>query len=250
MGDDASRKERGQWQIKNTTSYQWLPYEMRRVGKAGLVLPVVVMLGVVGIAVAMALTGSGPDLVALRLTSGLEYYLPFVAGLAVAFVVSDEPALDLHLTLETRYPTTVLRRLALVVGWSVAVAILWASTLRVLGMFAWSGPFLVLQLGWLAPLLWYVSLGVLLSLQLRSRVASGAILAGVWLAATSLGGLLTNNDFLSLFSLSMTTYGLPFLGWETWLNNRIVLIAMSLAMALWSVRVLRNNETLVRGGDG
>lgn len=235
--------------MKNATGYQWLPYELRRLGKIGLAMPVLVALGFAGIALAMALTGAETAQIARRLTSGLELVLPLVSGLAASFVVADEPALDLQLTVLTRYRTTMLRRLALLVGWTALVAILWASTLRLLGLWAWPGSFFLTQLGWLAPLLWYVSLGTLLALLLRSRVASGAILAGVWLFESSLGGLLLNSDWLYVFLLSATTYALPFLGVEMWLNNRLALIAMALAMAFGAALILRNNETLVRGVD-
>lgn len=237
-------------EVERTIGPEWLPYELRRLGKIGLVMPVLVALGFVGIAAAMALTGAGTEQVARQLTSGLEIALPLVAGLAAAFVVADEPALDLHLTFLTRYRTTVLRRLGLVVGWTALVAIVWASALRVLGLWAWQGPFLLLQLGWLAPLLWYVSFGVLLALLLGSRMASGAILAGVWLFQYLLGGLLEFNYWTSLLlDLYATTYELPFFGIEQWLDNRLALIATSLLMTLGAALILRSNETLVRGVD-
>lgn len=198
----------------------------------------------------MTLTGSGGELVGLRTTSGLEAFMPLVAGLATACVVADEPALELHLTLRTHYRTTMARRLALTVGWTSLVATLWAVTLWFLGFWSWPGPFVVMQLGWLAPVLWYASFGVLLSLLLKNRAASGAILGGFWLAETSLGGLLFNHYWISLLALSATTYALPFNGMEWWLGNRAVLISTSFAMAFFSVRILRNNEALVRGSDG
>lgn len=235
--------------MEKTMGPEWLGYEARRLGWVGMILPVMVMLGFCSIAVAMTLTGSGGDLVGLRTTAGLEDFLPLVAGLAAAFVVADEPALELHLTLQTPYQVTVARRLTLAVGWTAMVAVSWAVALRVSGLWAWHGPFLMLQLGWLAPVLWYVSFGILLTLLVRSRWASGAILGGVWLASTSLGGLLTNYDWISLLSLSSTTYGLRWLGMEWWLANRAVLVAISAAMAFFSVRILRDNEALVRGGD-
>ncbi|QIN84528.1 hypothetical protein GBA63_19170 [Rubrobacter tropicus] len=237
--------------MKSTIGPEWLPYELRQLGKVGLAMPIFVALGFVGIAVAMALTGTGTEQIARRLTSGLEIALPFVAGLAAAFVVADEPALDLQLTVLTRYRTTVLRRLALIVGWTALVAILWAVALRLLGLWAWPEPFLLMQLGWLSPLLWYVSFGVLLALLLRSRMASGAVLGGIWVFQYVLGGALGFNYWTSLLlSLSTTTYQLPFFGIEQWLYNRLVLIATALLMTLGAALILRNNETLVRGGDG
>ncbi len=134
-------------EVERTIGPEWLPYELRRLGRIGLMMPVLVALGFVGIAVAMALTGAEMEQVARRLTSGLEIALPLIPGLAAAFVVADEPALDLQLTVLTRYRTTVLRRLALLVGWTALVAVLWASVLYLLGLWAWSGPFLLMQLG-------------------------------------------------------------------------------------------------------
>jgi hypothetical protein len=228
---------------------EWFGYELRRVGRVGLLTPVLVAFGFVGIAIAMAMTGAEFEQVARRLTSGLEVALPLASGLVAAFVVAGEPVLDLQLALPTRYRTTVLRRLALVVGWAALVAILWASALRLFGLWAWPGPFLLTQLGWISPLSWYVSLGVLLALLLRSRTASGAILGGVWVFQYSLGGLLTLNDWAFLLLLSATTHALPFVGVEQWLGNRLALIVMSVAMMMGAARVLRNEEALVRGGD-
>jgi hypothetical protein len=112
------------------------------------------------------------------------------------------------------------------------------------------GSFLLGQLSWLAPLPWFVSLGSLLALVLRSRAASGAILGGLWVAEHLFGGLMFRYDWLSRFFLFATTYTRALeMGPDWWLENRFVLLLSAFAMALCVVALLGRTEALAAGGD-
>lgn len=232
---------------------EWVGYEFRRIGKIGLMTPLLIVAGFGIVAVPMALLGREKGQIANLLSSVPEVYLPIAAGLAAAAIVAREPALDLHLTLRTHYRTTALRRLALLVGWTALASVLWASVLQILGLWTWPEPFLVAQLGWLVPLLWFVSAAALLALLLRSQVASGAILGAVWLFQNLLGGLMLTLDWLRPFYLfGMDSYSPQAEAWfdeRYWLDSWLTLGIMALAMALCTVLVLSKSEFLASGGD-
>lgn len=174
---------------------QWLCYELRRIGRIGLAMPVLVALLFAGAAILAASAGADEQQVARALTAGLELGLSLAAGLAAVHVVASEPAVDLQLTLRTRYRTTLLRRLALLAGWTGAFALLWASALDLLGLWAVPGPFALGQLAWIAPLAWFVS-------------AASAVLGLLWVFENSGVGVagFLQSDWLRPFFLFATTH--------------------------------------------
>jgi hypothetical protein len=221
-------------------------YELRRVGAPGAAAPALVLLAFAILAGIASLSGTEPHRVAWLLTAALEVGLPFAAGLAAAHITATEPAVELQLSLKTRYRDTLVRRLFLLVACSSLLALLWAGALRLAGLWRVPGSFLIGQLGWFAPLLWFVGAGALLALLLRARAASGAILGGVWLFENLFGGLMVEREWARPFFLFATTYT-P--GADYWLSNRLVLIATAL-VALAAVWIIASNpETLWRGGD-
>jgi hypothetical protein len=223
-----------------------MPYELRRLGWLGLAAPALVALAFVGMALLMVLTGAEERQVARLLTAGLELGLPLVAGIVAAHVVTEEPAVDLQLTLETGYRTTLARRLALLVGWTALASLLWAGSLRLFGLWAVPGPFLLGQLSWLAPLLWFVAVGVLVALLLRSRTASSAVLGGIWLFENTLGRVVfLQNDWLRPFFLFATTYTPDA---DYWLWNRLAILCMALVL-FGLVPFVFSRETLADGGE-
>jgi hypothetical protein len=231
---------------------QWLPYEVRWIGSSGLVTPALILAAVAGVGLLMDLNGAGRERVSQLLATAPEWGLPLAAGVIASSVVAREPTVDLHLTLETRYRTTVVRRLAVLVGWTALASFAWCAVLWAAGLWqSWvPGSFLLGQLSWLAPLLWFVSLGSLLALVLRSRAAGGAILGGLWTAEHLFGGLMILNDGLSRFFLFATTYTQALkMGPDWWLENRLVLLVSALAMALCVVALLGRTEALAAGGD-
>lgn len=196
----------------------------------------------------MTLTGSEKAQIARLGGAGLEMGLPLAAGLAAATTVVNDPAVAIQLALPTHYRTTVLRRLALSVGWTAIVALASASALRITGLWQLGVPesFVVGQLIWLAPLLWMVALGAVLALLLRSRTAASAVLGGLWLAENVFAQIITSVDLTRAFFLFATTYT-P--GADYWLDNRLFLIGSSLVLAFGMVLALRDGEYLLTGSD-
>lgn len=169
-----------------------------------------------------------------------------------ATTVAQERALDLQLTVTTRYKTTVLRRLALLLCYTASASVLWSLTLLLFGLWSWPGPFLVTQLGWIVPLAWFVSAGTLLALVLRSRVASAAILGAVWMFQHVLGGLVFNYGWsrpFFLFPMDLHSPQIETIFDRYWFANWLVLGGTALAMVLCVVLLLGRNEYLVKGGD-
>ena len=99
------------------TAAPWWAHEARRCGRQAFVLPVAAAL-VVFVAVA---TESGTGVVLDRAL--LSCALPAATALACAAVVAREPMFELHLSLPTPYPRTVVRRLVWP-GGVTAVAVL------------------------------------------------------------------------------------------------------------------------------
>ena len=224
---------------------QCLAHEMRRIGHAGLAMPVLVIGSFAGIAVLMVLAGAEERQIARVLTACLEVGLPLGAGVVAAGAVTD-PAVDLHLTFKTRFQTTILRRLSLIVGWYALAALLWAITLWSMGLWAVPRAFLLSQLMWFAPLIWFVGAGALLAVAFRSRVMSGSVLGGLWVFENVFYSLLVAQEPLRPFFLFATTY-IPEA--DYWLTNRLALVAFGIALTLILGLIMRNSETMSNGGE-
>jgi hypothetical protein len=223
-----------------------IAYELRRVGAPGTAAPALVLLAFTVLAGVASLTGTESHRVARLLTAALELGVPFAAGLAAAHVVVAEPAAELQFSLRTRYRGTLVRRIVLLAACYSLFSLAWAGALWLAGLWTVPGPFLKGQLGWLAPLLWFVGAGALLATLLRARAASGAILGGVWLFENLFGGLMVEREWARPFFLFATTYT-P--GADYWLTNRLALIATAL-VALAAVWIIASNpESLWREGD-
>lgn len=229
------------------TRPQWLFYELRRIGYIGMVAPVLVVSLFVGVAAAASLSGTEQNQIARLLTASMELGLSLIAGLIAAHIVASEPAPDLHLTLRTHYRTTLLRRLTLFVAWTAALAFSWSVVLSTLGLWAVPGPFLAGQLAWIAPLMWFVSAGMLFALLLHSRAAASVMLGLLWVFENTPVGIagFLNSDWLRPFFLFATTHA-P--GADFWLSNRLTVIILSIVLLLVSL-VLLGRESSSVGGE-
>lgn len=235
---------------KKALPLQWLGYEFRRLGRVGSALPMLSALPFAGLAALMHLLGAGEWQVERMLAAYLELGLPLAAGLVASQVIADDPAVDLQLSLRTRYRTTVLRRLALTVGWAVLFAAVWASALWAAGLLweQFPEPLLLGVLSWLAPLLFFVGAGALLALIFRSYAASVAILVGVWIFELALPSLFLAREWLRPLYL-FATVRTPLAEADFWLSNRIALIGVALVLVLGVALILGNSESLATGGE-
>lgn len=185
---------------------------------------------------------------ALGLLLLLEFGLPPIAGIAAAYLVSGNPAVELHLTLRHSYAATILLRLGMLTLWAMAVAAVASVIIHWAGYWLAPQPAPLNQLLWLAPLLWFICAGAMFALLLRSRVGAGAILGMVWLGELFFRSQILENVYLRNAYLFLTLETLPSgfapdAAW--WTQSRLILLAMAVVFLLIFVALLRRNEALL-----
>ena len=237
-----------------------LRYEIRVMGKRVILTPILVMIGVALFAELLHYQHVDP---ARFLSSSLEMILPVAAGVIVATIASHDPAIELQLTVPSIYHITAVLRLFLIFTLMVCIALLSSSVIALfkLGYMpepipSWSAPlqFLTGQLTWLAPLLWFVAVGLCLALLLRSRSASAALLGSIWLVETLFKDYIAATNWLRPVFLFPTTL-LPLVGplpqtiFDMWLVNRIELIGIALILLTLGWILLHNSEGLLKGSS-
>jgi hypothetical protein len=225
----------------------WLRYELRRVGLAGLLTPLLIMLAFSGFGLLMRANGVSPDRSTRAVVAGLEIGVATAAGLIAATLVASDSLLELHLSLATRYRTTFARRLALMLGWTALVGIATTLVVRLVGHELAPVSLLVQQLVWLAPLACFTGIGLLLALVLRSRGGAAAVIAGIWIAESVLGKAFDATSWLHPVFLFATSYSA---GQPYWLGNRLELIAIGLLFGGLALYWLKRNPSILLGGEG
>lgn len=237
-------------------SLERVRYELRILGKWVLLITLLVM-GSFALLVVILLALRVDHLrIAQVLTGSLEMVLPLVAGLLVATITGHDTAIELHLTLSSKYRFTLLLRLGLIIGWIACVALF--SSVFIYHLRFWRVPaqvsslqvlpqFLVGELTWIAPLFWFVTLGCFLALLIRSRSASSAVLGGIWIVETIFYGYFALIAWLRPVFLFATTLA-P--GIDFWLANRLELLGIALAFLGLSWLLLYNTEALLQGTAG
>ena len=246
-------------------SFERFRYELQIVGKWVLLIPLLVMGCFALLAAILTILHVDHLRIAQVLTASLEMILPLVAGLLAATVVSHDAAIELQLTLSSKYRSeakrsayqfTALLRIGLIAGWMACVALF--SSVFIYHLKYWRIPaqlstwhvlpqFLVGQLTWIAPLLWFVAAGFCLALLIRSRSASGAILGGIWIVEAIFYGYFALIAWLKPFFLFPTTLA-P--GIDFWLPNRLGLLSIALAFLVTGWLLLYNTEALLQGVSG
>jgi hypothetical protein len=237
-----------------------LRYEVRLLGVGTLGLPVLAALIFAGVAALAAFdvhnTGGSDAAAHAEITKGLllllEFGLPPVAGLAAAHLVAGNPAVELHLSLPRSYAAMVWRRLALLTVWYALAAALASAAIHAAGYWIAPQPPSRELLIWAAPLLWFVACGAMLTLLLRSRVASGALLGMVWVGELFLRPYILPNAALQKIYLFLTLETLsgaraPASGY--WLTNRLALLGMAALFLMVLFLLLRRSESLL-GHEG
>ena len=237
-----------------------LRYEIRLLGLGTFGLPILAALIFTGVSALAAYdvrnTGGPMALahgdVARGLLLLLEFGLPPVAGLAAAHLVGGNPAIELHLSLPRSYAALTWLRLGLLTLWCALAAGLISAAISAAGY--WIAPQTEPRrpLIWAAPMLWFVAGGAMLSLLLRSRVASSAVLGMIWLGELFLRTYFLQNPTLQKVYLFLTLETLPGARAPAsayWLANRLTLLAMAALFLAALVLLLRLNEALL-GHEG
>ncbi|HVQ93561.1 MAG TPA: hypothetical protein VMU51_21160 [Mycobacteriales bacterium] len=226
-------------------------YEVRRAGWAAVLAPPLVAAIVVLLAVVDAADGADQRGTVIRnLFAALEMGLPLVAGIGAASLVGRDPAAELQLTVPTPYRATLLRRLAVVVGWTALVALLIAAVLLVIDGWAdrpQAHGAVVGQLVWLAPTLWLAAVGFLAGAVFRGPAAAGGLVAVLWMIEQILTEAVQQHQWSRLLYLFATSQGtVP----ADWTGNRLTLVATAIVLGIAAWLLLGGTERLVRGEAG
>lgn len=222
-------------------------HEARRAGwAAGLGPPIAVVLGV---AAALANPLPGDTTTARILLGALEMAVPLAAAVACASLVGRDPAVELQLSAPTSYRVTLLRRMAVTLGWTAVVA---AASAAVLIATGWWGRWpanhgtLAGQLTWIAPTLGLSGLGFAAGAVLRSPAAAGAVVTTVWAIQQFFADLAQQHLPGRLLYLFATTRGtVP----GDWTANRLALLGAGAAFTGLALLVLGRSERLMREED-
>jgi hypothetical protein len=233
-----------------------LRYEIRLLGRLSLLVPALILL--VGVLMVVVLHLSHTKTTSL-FNACLEMFLPLSAGIFVATLCGHDPAMELQLTLPTLYRRTILYRLTIIGVLTAGAAIIASTLLTGIGLekvlpiglswpivFQWGAR----QLLWLAPLLWFLAIGLFLALLFRSRTVSIALLGGIWVAENIMYGMLMSTSWLRPVFLFATTLT-PVSTLSTfWFANRIELIGTALLFLCIAWLQLHQTEMLLQKTQG
>lgn len=231
-------------------------YELRIMGKWVLLIPVLMIFALAILAALLTIMHVSQLRISQVLTASLEMVLPLAAGLVLATIISHDAAIELQLTLPKSYRVTAVGRLVLITVWTGALALF--ASMFIYHLKFWRVPsqvaswtvlpqFLIGQLTWVAPLLWFVAIGFCLALLLRSRSASSALLGGIWTAEAIFYGFFATTGWLKPVFLFPTTLD-P--GINFWLVNRLALLGTALACLVVGWFLLSHTELLLQGTAG
>jgi len=221
-------------------------HEAARAGWPAVVTPLVMSVAVPAFAAAM-MAGSATHEQTMRMLVGwLEVGLPLTAGIGGASLVGRDPAVELQLSMPTGYAVTLLRRLAVTVGWPALLAL--AGNVILLATGWWPAEYVAGEsvLVWAAPLLLLGMLGAFLAVWLRNAAAASGLVAAVWLVQLLFSPLFVGTPVLRelyLFPTSMVP-GMP--GWGI---NRLVLLVAAAALLLGTCALLSRPHRLLAGED-
>ncbi|HEY0756627.1 MAG TPA: hypothetical protein VGD98_21925 [Ktedonobacteraceae bacterium] len=232
-----------------------LRYELRLLGKPVFLTPPLVV-----IVLALLLTVVNHNVTAYTIArsmgGSLEILLPMAAGIVVATIATHDRAIELQLTMPRKYHRTANMRFLFILLWSSIVSLLTSALLLAFGhwnlpaqIVHWSQPwqFLAWQLTWFSSTFWLVAFGLLLSLLLRSRSASGALIGAFSFAQLVFHSAFDQYKFLHavyLFPLTFTP------GASYWLINRLELFATAAVLLVLAWFLLRRPELLLSHAPG
>lgn len=237
-------------------SLDHIRYELRIIGRWVLLIPLLIVAGLALLTIFLSSMKVDHVRLSQILTASLEMLLPLATAVMVATFVSHDHAIELQLTFPPKYRVTAFLRLLLISGWTGCVASIasvflyhwkylripaviktWGVIPQVLGE----------QLTWLAPLGWLVSVGLCIALLTRSRTASSAILAGIWIAEAVFYGYFIYTSWLQPLFLFPTTLA-PYITF--WFTNRYMVLGTALVFFVLGWLLLHNAEALLQGTAG
>lgn len=218
-------------------------YEARRAGWTALLGPPIAV--ALGVSAALAGPQVSDTTTARILLGALEMAVPLAVGVGCASLVGRDPAVELQLAAPTPYRVTLLRRMAVTLGWAVVVAGLTAAVLIATGWWArWPadhGPFAG-QLTWAAPTAGLGAVGFAAGAVFRSPAAAGALVTTLWAVQQFFAELMQQHLPGRLLYLFATTRGaVP----GDWTANRLALLGAAVTLVVVAQIVLARSERLI-----
>jgi hypothetical protein len=218
-------------------------YEARRAGWAALIGPPIAV--ALGVSAALANLEPGDASTARILLGALEMGVPLAAGVGCASLVGRDPAVELQLAAATPYRVTLLRRVAVTLGWAAVLAGVTAVVLIATGWWArWPdnhGP-VAGQLTWAAPILGLGAVGFAAGAVFRSPAAAGALVTTLWTVQQFFAELAQQHLPGRLLYLFATTRGaVP----GDWTENRLALLGAAATLIALALVVLARSERLI-----
>lgn len=232
-----------------------LRYELRLLGKGVWLTPILVISGLT-LLLTIASRGISVVTVARSLGASLEILLPVAAGVVIATVATHDRAIELQLTMPRHYHRTANIRVLLILLWCAVVCLLTGFSLSLFNRWRlptliadWAEPwrFLTWQLTWLSPMLWLVAVGLVLSLLIRSRTASGALICVLACGEIIGHDALNQNLWYHPFYLFPLTFS-PAANY--WLTSRYELLATAAVLLLLAWFLLHQPGLLLERAPG
>ena len=172
----------------------------------------------------------------------VEGVLPLGTAIAVARLLGTDPALELQLSYPAAYRRTLLRRAALVAGWSAAFAAVTAAAVQEAGL--WSPGLVRAELAWFTVTAVLTAIAVAAGAVAADGRVGAAVAALVWVIQEGLARSFAGHPALRPFYLFATSRPGPDPA-GFWVNRgALLLIAAAAALAGWlllgrPVRLLR-----------
>jgi len=242
-----------------------LYYELKIMGRWATLTPLLIVMGTIPLTFLLFALKTDPKRFLMAVP---EMLLPLVGGVVVGAVITQDSALELHLTVPRKYHLTGMLRLALVLLSIGCIALLFINLLPVFNLLyvppqeqILFSPFqlLVIRQGiWFAPLLWCIAVGFCFSLIMQGWTGNVALLGGIWVIEIVFKDLIALNDWLRptlLFPTTLLFFGISdgtpsavLSFFDTyWLTTRFELIGTAVVLLMLGWLLLRQTERMLKG---
>ncbi len=228
------------WQLER------LRYEIRITGVFLFTLPLLFAASMAALAELLQIGHVNQTFINYVLIASLEACLPLITGIVAATVATQDPAIELQLTVPLPYRITAFSRLTLMLIWTALIALLSTLALHSIIPALFPTSLAQEQLIWSAPMLWFTAIGAILALLMRNRTTSSAILGCLWVMQLVFHGYFLATGWTRPWFLFTTLYT-PTASF--WLSNRIELILTALGVFIATWLYLHNNEWRFFGED-
>jgi len=208
-------------------SPRWL-VEAGLAGRPSFAIAPLLACGGVAVVAALRIAGHPAGPFAASLVEGV---LPLGIAVAVARLIGTDPALELQLSYPAAYRRTLLRRAALVAGWSGVFAAASAAVVQLTGL--WAPGLARAELAWLVPAAALTAIAVAAAAATADGRAGAAAAALVWVIQEGLARSFAGHRLLRPFYLFATSRPGPdpVAYWPNRLS--LLLVAAAAAVAGW-----------------